>query len=288
MSFSNIREIVRAVELGQMHLAFFHKTSVPTPGANRWADCSMGAGTPIYNAYVGGQYESTPMIGQKNQGIYTGPTPPAGMQKHLAQVAMASPTTGGTGAPYTALIADYLMFYPLIDGDSTDQQDMNNITQLPRYADGVGVQLMLVVTTPMTASGTVLINVTTADDVDVTLTVATSVSGTVGVVTNTAAQGQAISSTPFVHLEGARGIKRVNWITNQGSLGGFYAIVLVKPLTTMMIREPLTMTEHSLIHQKASLPLVYDGAYINFMLQASTAGTGNPGVMRGEFDFIWG
>ena len=38
MSFLNHREIIRAVELGGC-LQFIHKTSVPTPGANRWADC---------------------------------------------------------------------------------------------------------------------------------------------------------------------------------------------------------------------------------------------------------
>jgi hypothetical protein len=51
---------------------------------------------------------------------------------------------------------------------------------------------------------------------------------------------------------------------------------------------PLTMTEQSLIHHKASMPRIHDGAYINFMLQASASGTGSPGVIRGEFDFIWG
>ena len=40
---------------------------------------------------------------------------------------------------------------------------------------------MLVCTTPMTASGDIQINVTTADDVDVTLTASTTVAGTVGV-----------------------------------------------------------------------------------------------------------
>lgn len=287
MAFANIREIVRAVELGRMHLAFFHKTSVPTPGAYRWADCSMGAGTPIYNAYVGGQAEATPLIGQKNQGIYTGATPATGQQKYLAQVSMASPQTSG-GAPYTVQICDYLMFYPLIDGDSTDQQDMDNAASLPRYADGVGVQLMLVVTTPMTTSGGIQINVTTADDVDVTLTTSTTVSGTVGVVVNTAANNTVVSATPFVPIGQHRGIKRINWITNQASLGGFYAAVLVKPLASMMLREPLTMTETSLIHHKASMPRIYDGAYINFLLQASANGTSSPGVIRGEFDFIWG
>ena len=83
-----------------------------------------------------------------------------------------------------------------------------------------------------------------------------------------------------------RGIKRINWITNQAALGGFYAAVLVKPLTSMMLREPLTMTEQSLIHHKASMPRIHDGAYINFMLQASANSTSSPGVIRGEFDFL--
>jgi hypothetical protein len=287
VSFLNHREIIRAVELGRMHLQFIHKTSTPTPGASRWADCSMGAGTPIYNAYVGGQLESTQLIGQKNQGIYTGPTPAAGQAKYLAQISLASPQTSN-GAPYTVQVCDYLMFYPLVDGDSTDQQDMENLTSLPRYTSGAGVQLMLVCTTPMTASGDIQINVTTADDVDVTLTTSTTVSGTVGVVVNTAASNTAISSTAFVPLGPHRGIKRVNWITNQAALGGFYCAALVKPLTSMMLREPLTMTEQSLVMHKASLPRVFDGAYINFLLQASAAGTGNPGAIRGEFDFIWG
>lgn len=285
MAFANIREIVRAVELGRMHLSFVYKTSTPTPGQYRWADCSMAAGTPIYNAYVGGQAEATALIGQKNQGIYTGPQPDAGKSKYLAQVSLVSPQTA-SGPPYTYIVADYLMFYPLIDGDSTDQQIMDNTASLPRYTDGAGVQLMLVTTTPMTSNGGVQINITTSDDVDVTLTVPVVASGTVGVVAQVAASGQAISATPFVPLGPHRGVKRVNWISNQASLGGFYAAVLVKPLTTLMQREGLTVTEHSLIHQKLALPRIYDGAYINFLLQSSS--TGNPGAIRGELDFIWG
>ena len=285
MAFANIREVIRSVELGRMHISFIHKTSVPTPGTQRWADCSMGAGTPIYNAYVGGQAEATALTGQKNQGIYVGPTPSTGQVKHLLQVSMASPQTTN-GPPYTVIIADYLMFYPLIDGDSTDQQDMDNTAVLPRYTDGNGVQLMLVTTTPMSASGDIQINVTTSDDVDVTLTASITFSGTVGVIAQTAVQNVALSSTPFVPLGAVKGIKRINWIINLGALGGFYAAVLVKPLTTMMLREPLTMTEHSLLHHKSTMPRIYDGAYINFLLQSSSSGS--PGVVRGEFDFVWG
>ena len=145
--FRNVKHVLDSWAAGRCHNSFVHKSSCPTPGAQRWADCSMGAGTPIYNAYVGAQYEATPLIGQKNQGINVGPLPGSG-SKHLAQVAMSS-TQGTNGPPYSIVIGDYLMFYPLIDGDSTDQQDMDNTAVLPRYQDGVGVQLMLLCTTPM-------------------------------------------------------------------------------------------------------------------------------------------
>lgn len=245
---------------------------------------SMGAGTPIYNAYVGAQYEATPLVGTKNQGINTGPAPQAGKAKYLAQMAMAS-TQGTNGPPYTVQVCDYLLFYPLVDGDSTDQQDLVNDATLPRYADGVGVQAMLVCSTPTAANGTVLVNVTTADNVDVTLSVTVYTAGATGQIFNSAGSTTATASNPFIPLAAHRGIKRVNWVTNTSGLGGFYNVVLVKPITSMVVREVNTMTEHCLISEKLSLPRIYDGAYINFLIGALN--TGNPAVLRGQFDFIW-
>lgn len=284
MAFRNVRDVLAAWEAGRCWNSFVHKSSCPTPGATRWADMSMGAGTPIYNAYVGAQYEATPLVGTKNQGINTGPAPQAGKAKYLAQMAMAS-TQGTNGPPYTVQVCDYLMFYPLVDGDSTDQQDLVNDATLPRYTDGVGVQAMLVCSTPTAANGTVLVNVTTADNVDVTLSVTVYTASATGQIFNSAGSTTATASNPFIPLAEHRGIKRVNWVTNTSGLGGFYNVVLVKPITSMMVREVNTMTEHCLVSQKLSLPRIYDGAYINFLIGAQN--TGNPAVLRGQFDFIW-
>ena len=77
----------------------------------------------------------------------------------------------------------------------------------------------------------------------------------------------------------------MNWVKNLAGLGGFYNVVLVKPITSMLVREHLTMTEHCFVSQKLSLPRIYDGAYINFLIGSTN--TGNPAALRGQFDFIW-
>jgi hypothetical protein len=248
----------------------------------------MGAGTPIYNAYVGGQLEATQLNGQKNQGVFTGPAMVAGQEKYLAQIALASPTTTNS-VPYDYILADYLLFYPLIDGDSTEQQDMDNTATLPRYTDGVGVKAFLVVTTPMTADADVTIGYTDCDNIDRTLTVRCLVGGvSVGGLIQGAAAGVTITVTraltPFLPIP-ERGIKRINYVTNAAGLGGFFAACLCKPLTTLMQREPLTMTEKCLITQQLTLPRIYPGAYLNFLLLAG--GTGNPSTIRGQLDFVW-
>lgn len=287
MSFRNIRDVMTSWEQGRCWNSFIHKTSTPTPGTLRWADMSMGAGTPIYNAYVGGQLEATQLNGQKNQGVFTGPPLAAGQERYLAQVTLYSVQNGGP--PYTCIIADYLMFYPLVDGDSTEQQDMDNTVTLPRYTDGVGVKAFLVITTPMTSDGDVTVGYTDCDDIDRTVTVRCLVgSVAVGGIIQGAAAGGTITVTraltPFLPIP-ERGIKRINYVLNAAAMGGFYAICLVKPLTTMMLRENTAHTEKCLISNHLSLPRIYPGAYINFLLFSN--GTGNPAIIRGQFDFIW-
>lgn len=285
MSFRNIRDVMTSWEQGRCWNSFIHKTSTPTPGTLRWADMSMGAGTPIYNAYVGGQLEATQFNGQKNQGVFTGPPLAAGQERYLAQVALTSPQATN-GPPYDYIVADYLMFYPLVDGDSTDQQDMDNTVTLPRYTDGVGVKAFIVITTPMAGDGAFTIGYTDCDDVDRTFTTSINFSATVGVIAQTAVQGTNVTRglSPFIAIP-ERGIKRINYVLNAAAMGGFFAICLCKPLATLMQREALTYTEKCLISNHLSLPRIYPGAYINFLIFATNSG--NPSTVRGQLDFIW-
>ena len=181
------------------------------------------------------------------------------------------------------------MFYPLVDGDSTEQQDMINDVSLPRYTDGVGVKAFLVVTTPMTADGDVTVGYTDCDDIDRSITVRCLVgSVAVGGIIHGAAAGGAITVTraltPFLPIP-QRGIKRINYVTNAAGLGGFFAVCLCKPLASLMQREALTMTEKCLITAQLSMPRIYPGAYLNFLLFAGSFG--NPSTIRGQLDFVW-
>ena len=283
MAFRNIKEVSQAYEDGRLHQSFIYKSSTPSAGsANRWTDMSMGAGTPVYNAYVGGQLEATQLIGSRNRGINTGPNMAAGQQKYLSQFSLASPQTTN-GPPLAYVIADYLMFYPLIDGDATEQQDMTNDVTLPRYSDGVGVKAFIVITTPMTSNGNILIGYTDSDGVDRTYTQSTVFAAAVG-VSISCGPTSSISQLPFVTIP-EKGIKRINYVTNLTSLGGFYCICLCKPIASMMQQEPLTITEKSLVTSQMSMPRIYDGAYLNALIASSS--TGAPGSIRGQFDFIW-
>lgn len=119
MAFDRIIDFANAQAVtGATWTNFIHKTSLPVfSSAGMWADASMGAGTPKYNAYVGTQGESTPMYGAGNFGIYTGGD--VSENKHLAEIMLQS--TLATLAPADFLLCDYLLNYPLIDMDSTDK-----------------------------------------------------------------------------------------------------------------------------------------------------------------------
>lgn len=286
MAFRNYRDAADAFNDGRYWHSFIHKTTTPTISTGRWGDMAMGAGTPVYQPYVGNQWEATAISGQKNQGINTGPTPPAGMDKYLAKLALATPST--TGLPYTAWLCDYLLYYPLIDGDSTDEQIMDNTVTLPRYTDGVGVQAFLVAMSPVVEDCDVVIKFVDTNDAERTVTQRIWQSGNLANLLNLDRTGTTanLNSCPFIRIGDAKGIKRINSITHLAGVGGLYTVVLVKPITTMLLREGRTMTEHCYLTQRMSLPEIQPGAYLNMLLYVGAAS--NPGVIRGQLDFIWG
>ena len=287
MAFRNIRDVLAAWEEGRCWNSFFYKVATPTINGGRWGDMAMGAGTPVYQPYVGNAQEATPIIGQKNQGINTGPQPAAGMEKYLAGWSFMTPST--LGLPYPIYLCDYLMFYPLIDGDSTDEQVLDNTATLPRYTDGEGVQAMLVCTVPVPSDATIQIRFTDSDGVERTTTQRiwnSTVSGDLLNLDSSNGVTANINSFPFINIGGARGIRSINAVTLLTAPGGLFAIVLVKPITQMLIREGLCVTERCLISQFTSLPKIEPGAYLNLLLFTNV--NSNPGNIRGQLDFIWG
>jgi hypothetical protein len=267
---------------GNYHHAFMYKASIPSAGtATMWVDASMSSGTPKYNAYAGALLESNQLIGTGNAGIFSGAIPSTNKFKYLARVGMA---TTSAVVPSYVLICDYLLFYPLIDGDSTDQQDMTNSIGLPRYTDGNGVRAFIVATTPGTTEGDVTINYVSHDDTNQSITFRLLIGASTGVIINGQSSVSTSGNNPFVPLSnGSRGVKAINSITNSSALGGFYCIVLAKPLTSLNIYETPTVNEVNLINDKFEIPRIYDGAYIHCIMKQGAAATGS---YTGEFLFL--
>jgi hypothetical protein len=285
MSFNGIAPLAAAVaENGREWQSFFFKTSVPAPGAGRWADASVGAGIPIYNAYVGVQLEATPVTGSGNRGIYTGPQPASGQTKHIHALQAVSVSAG---VPLYMLLADYLLFYPLIDGDNTDQQTMDNALTLTRYTSGEGVRCMIVVQTPMAQNGTVTMSYTNSAGVSGrTTTFGVNLSSVIGCIVNTSSSSNAATAeSPFVPLaNGDKGIRSIESVTVAGAPGGFFNAVLVKPLAHLQLRENGTAAEKIMVPQSASCPQVENGAYLNWIINNASA---TAPLLRGVVHFAW-
>ena len=268
---NNIATIAKAFEFdGRYQYCFYTKPNIASPGAGgRVVDTSMSSGQPKYNAYVGIQLAATQLIGSGNDGIFTGPAPEAGYNKHLM--------TWGTRliSPATVchfVLADYLLFYPLIDLDSIDTQEFDNTASLPRYTSGVGVQAFLNCAVQSSANATATL--VYVDDGDIQRTTTFRVlTGTTNMVIN---GGGTASTQRFIPLaSGSKGIKRAVSFTLNAAAGGFANLVLCKPLATNQSYETATHTEVSFVTDKLTIPKIEDGAYLNILAQTMASGAIN-------------
>ena len=284
MPFRNVVQIADAVEQGRHHIQHFIRTSVyGSFGINPFSDFSVGSGTPSYNAYVGNALEATQLIGQRNNSIYVGPDTTS--ERYLLSMSL---THGGTtGFLASVYFLDYLLFYPYIDLDDTDQQFLTNGVTLPRYTNGEGTRMMMLMQTPGTgAAASITINYTNQDGTAKTITAAYRTSGGIAVIgssvnTNVTALG------PFLPLaNGDRGVRSVESVQLASGVGGFGVMVLVKPLFTMSANELSSTVEKNFLREQAALPRIYDGAFLNYIFNLST-NTSLILPMVGQAQFIW-
>ena len=284
MGFARVADYADAAERGWQ--SWFHKTGSPAlVSAGQWADLSMAAGTPKYNAYPGTQGAFTPLSGLGNDGLYHGGNV-APLSKHIRQIALN--TTSATFAPARFMLCDYLGFYALTDMDSTDQQDMDNSLTLPRYSNGNGVQVMLVTTTPQTSSVRVNVGYTNQSGVSGRVATIYTTASNTGMIQGAQASGGAAGSTsPFIPLQsGDTGVLKIDYVTCLGSGGGFCAVVLARPLAPFVLREQNTVVEIDFVTERPSLPQVQDGAYLNFIFTSGVAAISS--LIRGQVSFSWG
>ena len=280
--FSRIKELVNCqVSEGNTQYSSFRKISSNVTSAGIWYDMSMFSGNPVANFYA-----SSPLIAETldgDKGIYHGQNV-SPMKKFVGKITTFA--VSANAVPITMMLCDYLLYYPFVDMDSTDEQALDNTNTLPRYESGEGVKMFLVALTPYTGSGTFTITYTNSDGVSgrttdiITSNVSTSISSFIhsGPV--------AKSFGPFIPLaQGDRGVRSVESITFITTNGGLCAIVLVKPLCQTTIREITAPRENDYFINTPSMPNIIDGAYLNFIALTNASISTIP--ISGDITTIW-
>lgn len=265
---------------GQSWMTSFRKVPALTTVQGNWFDLSMAPGNPRPNYYATAQYEAITLSGRN--GIYHGGNV-SPQKKYLHKLGIGSVNAGV--APATYMLCDYLMYYPLIDMDSTEEQFLTNDVTLPRYSDGAGVQAFLVSTNPYVGGQRFQLNYTDSNGVSgkTTVPVLSNLTTQIGTVINsgtTVGQGG-----PFISLYGSSGIRSVESITFFAPNGGLAALVLAKPLATVVQREITAYSETDFLMDLPSAPRIYDDAYLNLLCLPNGSASGQ--VVYGILETIW-
>jgi hypothetical protein len=276
------REIQEAEQLGQTWFSGFRKVSALATTQGIWCDLSMATGNPRPNYYVGTELGAD-VLNTANGIWHGGDVSP---KKKILQNALIG-SFAATVTPATFLLCDYLLFYSLVDMDSTDEQLLSNAVTLPRYASGEGVQMFLVATNPFIGGQSFTVKYTNSEGVSgrQTVPIQTATTTNIATIINSGA-GAVANRGPFIPLNmGDRGVRSVESITFFGPNGGLAALVLVKPLATMYTREIITFSERDFFREKGPAPIIEDGAYLNWLCCPNGSAAAVPIV--GNLNFVW-
>jgi len=274
-------QLVDAINAGQESFCSFRKVPSQASTAGQWVDLSMAAGNPVPNYYA-----STPLVADTLDGMkgiyHGGDKSPSEM--YLYEAGLCTPTAGLLGFYH---LLDYLLYYPFVDGDATTVQTMDNSVSLPRYTTGDGVMAMMVALAPTTGNGFFTFTYVNQNGVSKTSPIQFAGTASTPIASLINAQPATVAGPgPFLKLaEGDTGIRSVtDWTWTTGN-GGLHAIVLVKPLATLTVREASVVCEKQFIGGKMPLPRIYDGAYLNLIMNC--AATVAAGTLSGHAKFFW-
>lgn len=279
-----IGDVIDAELSGKVRDYIWRKTPSQATVARLWFDLSMSPGMPPPQYYIGAITTATQLKQSTDGGLYHGPAV-SPSEKFLRKVTTMA--NAATALPMNAILCDYLMFYPFIDEGTTDQQNMTNVLTLPRYTDGVGVQVMAITTNAGTGGQQFFFTYTNSDGVSgrtsqtVTQNTSTAVGTVMGSNTNV-----INASNPFIGLQlGDSGVRSIESVTMLGVDTGLFALVLVKPLAQICFREITVANEKDFLVPTQNIIKIVDDAFLGFVClpMGSLAAT----VLRGDLKVIW-
>lgn len=301
MPLNNVADFASAAGDGGKHWISTYRKAVPATAtiAGQWYDYGYSGGNPIANYYAAAPLEAAVL--ESDKGIIL-PTPGAGETLHLHRwtaMSLASSDSSTANQNQTLMLCDYLMFYPFIDMDAAgEDQVMTQSTSLPRYTNGVGVQMMLVAQSVTTGGGQFTVSYIDSDDVphvsNVNFCAAAQPSG--ALVQAAVGPGGLV---PFIPLAaGVKGVKSVTSVNFSVANGGLCALVLFRPLATMWLREECRRTttgtiesfgdiaEWSALAGSGGVVPIATGAFLS-ILGRTPAGSLASSVLSGAVETIW-
>lgn len=283
---ANIKELVDAENNGQFSLYTWRKTPSVAATAGIWFDISLSPGNPVPKFW----FDATPYVAKQvslsaDGGLYhrRNVSP---LKKYLRETSVICTTV--TPLPMTMLLCDYLLYYPTIDESVTDEQFMDNTVSLSRYADGAGVQMILVVTAQYITGGQyITINYINQDGVarSTTTRINLNLSAVNGQIL-TSSTTTTDSTMPFVVLQGKdTGVRSVTSVIMQTTDVGLFSIILVKPLGMTQIRGIDAPVEVDYFQYQNKMPQIQDDAYLSFLCMPSGSLAAVP--IHGTIKTVW-
>jgi hypothetical protein len=212
--------------------------------------------------------------------------------KHLMNASAFSAAV--TTAPAVMMLIDQLAVIPISSVTTTGAQTILGTQTLPRYADGKGVRAYIVPSVVMgAATPTVQLSYTNTSSVAGRLTPAAPslpICNTAAPVGSIVYAGTGAGKYgPFIPLAaGDQGILSIQSVNLSASyVSGALNIVLCKPLLTLPITTVGVASERDLVNQLPSMPRVYDGANLQWLMYAGAATPVNS-AFYGSLDTAWG
>lgn len=285
--FTGIKDVVDSELEGRVRNYKWRKTPSQATTAGIWFDLANASGMPPAKQWFDAAPLTATQVKQStDKGIYHGPNvSPA--QKHLRKTTVWCPTV--TPLPMQMILCDYLLYYPTVDDSETGLQTMDNTITLPRYTDGVGVQMMAITTGARTGGQTFTVTYTNSDGVSgrTALVMTQNTSSVLGTVTTTVlTPTNDTSACPFIPLQaGDRGVRSIESVQMNGIDSGFFTLILVKPLAETVIRGIDAPVEIDYLIHKNEMPRIYDDAFLGYLCLPN--GSVNGVAIEGQLKVIW-
>lgn len=294
-----MRALAQAFDDGKVWISTFRKAvSSSATVTGQWYDYSYAGGNPIPNYYAASPLTAATL--EREKGIILPRLTSETLWLHRTSVmSAAASATSTTNQTQHLMLMDYLLYYPFVDmDDAGTDQAMDNTETLPRYSDGVGVQMMVVAQSPTVGGGRFTITYTDADDVERTTTsMFCGAAQPAGALVNAVLGTGGL--TPFVPMEaGVRGVKNVVSANFSVANGGLASIVLVKPLWDTQVFEESRRTvaatlesfgdcvERECLTVTGNMVEVKHDAFLGF-IGRGTAGSLASSVLCGTVETVW-